>query len=700
MANTQPTYDFLTGTPNPPPAQPLQQSLRYSQARVADADIGNEDLRAQVKTLQYELDSLKQEREVTNLRHGKELREAQVKAESEYKRAQASESNQHVSSRKYEALSKELKEAQDKAINIQQDFEKKLRTTQEENRSLKEDVEDAQTELSTLDRQYKHQLQDIDTKHSTLQKTVNDLRADLENKSTVLLTTQERLSQADSKVGSLESEILRLKAQAGDVDTLAVIKRELSDQVSHIRKLESTNREQNSELKHFRRAHKAVEVVEEEKRVLQNKITLMEGLEQEVREAQLQRQILEDERKSWTSYLQSQSETDSVEFESPEDLARALVRERLGGASLAHDIGVLRSELLEKDGIITAVQEERGRQRVEIEKVKASGGGSDSRTKARLERQKALAVKEVEYLREQLRTFDSEEITYHSENHFDEQKQKRIQDLESLVDQYRNELQTLNDDISLQEDNQTKSNPLKRPRESEDDAQIGELLRKNRKLQDDFSKLEKNYTILQSDHQAAALQLAALQQSAKTRILALRSNPTADAEAIKFSILASLREENRALLAQLESPSHQATTEAVPISTLENARAELKDLEQVVADKEKRMMRLKQIWSLKSLELREAVASLLGYKMDFVANGKFRLTSIFHPGEEGGEANALIFDGETGTMKISGGNDSQFAKEIRPLIKFWVEERGEIPALMAAFTLEAYEKSTRAARIT
>ena len=613
---------------------------------------------------------------------------------------QASESNQHVSSRKYEALSKELKETQDKATNYQLDLERKLRTLQEENRSLKEDVEESQTELSSLARQHKHQLQGIETKHVTLQQTLDGLRADLENKSTVLHTTQEKLSEEESKVGGLESEVLRLKTQTGDADTLAVIKRELSDQVAHIRKLESTNREQNSELKHFRRVYKAVEVVEEEKRALQNKVTLLEDLQKELREARLQRQILEDERQSWTSYLQNQSETGTVEFSSPEDLARALVRERVETASLAHDMGVVKSELLEKEGTIASLEEERSRSRAEIDKLKASGSGIDSRAKARLERQKALAVKEVEYLREQLKTFDSEEITYHSENHFDEQKQKRIQDLESLVDQYRGELQALNDNLSDQDSSQARSNPLKRPREAEDDAQLGELSRKNRKLQDSLSSLEKTHALLQSEHQAISLQLASLQKSSQTRILALRSNPTADAEGIKLSTLTSLREENKALLAQLESPNHHPATKVVPISTLENARIELKELEQVVADKEKRMMRLKQIWSLKSLELREAVASLLGYQMDFVANGKFRLTSIFHPGEEGGEANALIFDGETGTMKISGGNDSLFAKEIRPLIKFWVEERGEIPALMAAYTLEAYEKSTRAARVT
>lgn len=52
------------------------------------ADIGNEDLRAQVKTLQYELESFKQERDLTNLRHEKELRDAQAKAEADFKRAQ------------------------------------------------------------------------------------------------------------------------------------------------------------------------------------------------------------------------------------------------------------------------------------------------------------------------------------------------------------------------------------------------------------------------------------------------------------------------------------------------------------------------------------------------------------------------------------------------------------------------------------
>jgi mitotic spindle assembly checkpoint protein MAD1 len=70
------------------------------------------------------------------------------------------------------------------------------------------------------------------------------------------------------------------------------------------------------------------------------------------------------------------------------------------------------------------------------------------------------------------------------------------------------------------------------------------------------------------------------------------------------------------------------------------------------------------------------------------------------PGSMGnGEENSIIFDGENGTMKISGGPNSLFAMEIKHLIKFWVEERKDIPCFLAAMTLDFYDKTTRAARM-
>ena len=603
-------------------------------------------------------------------------------------------------SHKYDSLKRELKDCQDQAINQQNTLEKRLRTAQEECRAAKEESEEVQTEFEGLSRQHKHQLQEIESKHATSQKTLRDLRDDLANKESTLHTTQERLSQRETETGELESEILRLKAQTGDADTLAVIKRELSEQVSHIRKLESTNREQNAELKHFRRVHKAVEVVEEEKRALENRVSLMGVIEKNLREAQLQRQILEDERRSWTSYLESEGGTGGVEFATPEDVARALVRERVEKASLLQKIGAVQPELLEKDEIIKSLEEERSRVHSEMEKLRSSGGSSnDSRAKTRLERQRALAVKEVDLLREQLRTFDSEEQTYHSENQFDTVKSQRIADLEALVDQHRIELQTLNAELATLED-RTPAAPqsaLKRPREEDaDDQQLGQLSRKNRKLQDSLSSLQSTYALLQTEHAALQSQLASLQQSAKTRILSLRSNPSDDFEATKLSTLSTLRQENKDLLAQLETRNDDSATgtKLVPQSTLESLRLEMQDLEQQVRDKEKRMLRLKEIFGKKSLEFREAVFSLLGWKTDFRPNGKVALS--LNTGDDGaeGEEECIIFDGENGTMKIAGGPDSAFAVKIRPLIRQWVEGRRYIPGLMAGIIMSKVEDGT------
>lgn len=596
-------------------------------------------------------------------------------------------------------MRRELKDSQDQAINQQNSLEKKLRTAQEECRAAKEEAEEVQTVSESVARQNQYQLKEVETKRNTLQQTLSDLRDDLAAKSSALQTTQDRLSHRETERGELESEILRLKAQTGDADTLGVIKRELSEQVSHIRKLESTNREQNAELKQFRRVHKAVEVVEEEKNALKSRLHAMEDVAKQLREAQLQRQILEDEKKSWTSYLEDVGGTGQVEFESPEDMARALVKQRLENASLLQRMGAVQPELVEKDEIIKSLEEERSKINSEMEKLRASGsGGGDSRAKTRLERQRALAVKEVEYLREQLRTFDSEEQTYHSENQFDEQKSKRIADLEVLVDEHRKELQTLNSEFEKLEKSTPAppQTPLKRPREDDpEDHQLGQLSRKNRKLRDTLSSTQSNYAVLQCENTALQTQLTSLQQSAKTRILTLRSNPTANAEAIKQSTLTTLRAENADLLATLDSRS--ASTKLVPWSVLEAKDLEMTELHQTVADKEKRMLRLKQIWGNKSLELREAIFSLLGWKMEFRPNGKFALSLNTGVDEDGGGEQieeALVFDGENGTMKVAGGMESAFAGQVRPLIREWVEGRKYIPGLMASILLSKIDDGT------
>ncbi|KAJ4375107.1 coiled-coil domain-containing protein mad1 [Neocucurbitaria cava] len=701
----QPSFNLFTGDDEAlPPAkrEPLRETfrttLRTSQNAphtVVPSDPVNEDLRAQLNTLRYELETSKQEKEMMKLEHAQELRDASSRADSEFQKAQKAEASNTLTAKRYEALTREMSEAQTRAANERQALEKRLRDSQEKAQSLQEEYDEIKEDLSASQRQNDHRYNTLQAEHKALKDSVEEIQADLQSKVHALQNTQKTLVQKEEEVGQLEAEVLRLKAITGDAETLEFIKRELSDQVAHIKKLETLTREQNNELKQYRKQHKAIEVVEEEKRSLQTKLRMMDDLQRQLGEAELRKQSLEEERDSWTSYLEAEAETHGgVQFETPEDLARAFIQERIERTDLLNKLGEIRPELTIKEANIQALEEEKAKLQADIQNLKVSGSSvapnaNESKARARLERQKALATKEVEFLRAQVKAFDDEEREMQPDT-YDAAKSERIKELEDLVDQYRKEIDALQKEFNSTEKPMAAAAGQKRPLDTDDnDERVGELRRKNRQLQEDLNAIQKKMKLVESEYKAQHSQLKKLKESSRTRVLELKSNPTADAEALKLSTVRTLREANAQLLAQLEN--QQTPPSTVPLATLDAAKDELDELKAQLASSTKKISRLKQIWTAKSLEFREAVASILGWKLDFMPNGRVKVTSMFKPADEEGE-NSIVFDGENGTMKVSGGEQSEFAGEIRDQIVYWVEGRKEIPCFLAALTLEFWEK--------
>ncbi|KAF7455304.1 Spindle assembly checkpoint component MAD1 [Pyrenophora tritici-repentis] len=708
---TKPSFNFLTGEEepeSPPPTvaakrEPLRETFRTAfrasqnaPHTVVPSDPINEDLRAQLNTVRYELETAKQEKEMMKLEHAQELRDAQNRADADFRKAQQVEASSTLTAKKHEALTKELAESQTRAANERQALERRLRESQERAQSLQEEYDEVKEELATSQRQNEHRFNTLQTEHQKLKDSMEEIQTDLQAKVNALQTAQKKLAQKEDEVGQMEAEILRLKAITGDAETLEVIKRELSDQVAHIKKLETLTREQNAELKQYRKQHKSIEVVEEEKRSLQNKLRMMDDVERQLGEAQLRNQVLEEERHSWTSYLEAEAETHGeIMFETPQDLARAFIQERIERTDLLNRLGEIKPELSVKEATIEALEEDKAKLQAEIQQLKTGGGsgvasGADAKVRARLERQKTLLTKEVEFLRAQVKAFDDEEREMQPDT-FDAAKSERIRELEDLADQYRKEIDSLQQEFNSLEKPSGTVAGQKRPLETDqNEERIGELRRKNRQLQDDLSSLQKKMKLVESEYKAQHSQLKKLKESSRTRVLELKSNPTADAEALKLSTVRTLREANAQLLAQLQS-TPSSTTPTVPLATLTAAQTELAELNQKFASTLKKIDRLKQIWTAKSLEFREAVASILGWKLDFMPNGRVKVTSMFKPADEEGE-NSIIFDGENGTMKVSGGEQSVFAGEIRDQIVYWVEGRKEIPCFLSALTLEFWER--------
>jgi mitotic spindle assembly checkpoint protein MAD1/[phosphatase 2A protein]-leucine-carboxy methyltransferase len=706
----QPTFNIFTGEADSPPKtrEPLRETFRatFSSSQkapvhtVLPTDPVNEDLRAQINTLKYELETAKRDNEMLRLEHQQEKRELEERAEAEFRRAQQADALITSMETKHSALQRELSEVQTRSVNERQDIEKRVRTSQEKTQQLQEEADELREDLASLQRQSEHKYHSLQTEHKALQETLDEIQAQLEIKTNTLHAAQRKAMQREAEAGELESEILRLKANSEDSKAVAVLKSELSEQVAHIMKLETAAREQEAELRKYRKQHKAIEVIEEEKRDLQSKVRCMDDLRRELGEAQLRKQALEDEKSSWTAYLDNEAGED-VQFETPEDLARAFIRERLEKTDLLDQLGQVKPELLVKDANIQTLEDEKARLQSELQQLRiAKSAGPDSneaKARARLERQKTLATKEVEFLRAQVKAYDDEEREMQPEI-YDATRAARVQQLEDLIDEYRKENDTLQKELNAAEKPAvTVAAGQKRSLDSEDaDERIGELRRKNRQLQDEINESHKRIKVLETEYRAQNSQLKKLKEASRTRILELKSNPTADAEALKLSTVRTLREANAELLARLEGAQPSLTS--VPLATLTAAQDELAELSFTVAEREKRIKRLKQIWTAKSLEFREAVASILGWKLDFMPNGRVRVTNMFYPGDEETGENSIVFDGENGTMKVSGGEQSAFANEIRDLITFWVEQKKDIPCFLAAMTLEFQERNTRVAR--
>jgi hypothetical protein len=106
-------------------------------------------------------------------------------------------------------------------------------------------------------------------------------------------------------------------------------------------------------------------------------------------------------------------------------------------------------------------------------------------------------------------------------------------------------------------------------------------------------KSRQSETLLQKEVASLKSQLESLEKVVKlssTRVLELKDNPTSRHQAIQKIHLDQLKNENVALLQRIQGKGI-----GVPKETIERMKGELDRMESLVAQKEKRMMRLKEV---------------------------------------------------------------------------------------------------------
>lgn len=645
------------------------------------------------------------------LQHEKELREAQARSDADYRKYQEAEGERLKLVRQLEAAQQEARDAREKKASSSSAIDRRARELQTECETLREEKEELESKLSDAERELRRvQVEEVEGARSRLERTMRETTAELDELKGRFESVNVKMQEKTQYAEDMEKKVLELNNRSGGGEELEVLKREFGEQMENVRRLENIERDQRSRIRKLEDERRSVTVVLEEKKSLEVQIQALKEAERRAGELELQKAILEDEKRTWTSLLEKEGEEEQREFDSPEAVVRALVNERIEHALVLDRLGSAENEVVGKDDAIRALESERNVLMEELHQAQeqaqqAAPTEPEYKIVKRLERQLQLAKKEIDYLRAQLETFNAEETTMLENQTFDTQRAEQIQRLETLVSEYKSEIESLNGRMSsMEKEPQPPPTPQAgQKRKAEDDQsseQLAQILKKNKNMQVALQKVTQQSQMLAKDLQATKSQLKALRVSAQTRVLELRDNPTAQHEAVKMETLRTLKKENADLMAQLrgdeEAMSH---IRVVPVSTIDAAKLDLQAKDTIIADRDKRMRRQREIWTDKAAEFRDVISSVLGYKVTFLPNGKVKVRSMYYnptdsqqdmPEED--REDYIEFDGDKGTMKIGGGRDGAFGQDVSEAINYWVGEKKEIPCFLAAMTLEFYEK--------
>ncbi|KAK8847559.1 hypothetical protein IAR55_005418 [Kwoniella newhampshirensis] len=281
----------------------------------------------------------------------------------------------------------------------------------------------------------------------------------------------------------------------------------------------------------------------------------------------------------------------------------------------------------------------------------------------------------------------------------------KVQELESLVDFYKSELDKIARDSREIEEKIAKGMGLVKSSDLETaHQQMSQLEHNIASLESTISELTSANTRLDAEVNDLMRRVASGEYNPATgRCLELRSNPANKIMAVRKQELDDLKAENDELLERMreldelvsaggagnEGQGETGGKSLVPRISFDRLKKEKEEMEQAHA---KRLLRLKEIFGNKSKEFLEAVYSLLGWRIKFDESGSdIRLTSMYAPkGKSGLTLKFASQEGHFGTMQMTG----MMARGLEESRHFWISERQSVPGFLAQVTTEMFEKTT------
>ncbi|CAM9010243.1 unnamed protein product [Wickerhamomyces anomalus] len=628
-----------------------------------------DELKSQINSLNYLISDLKNQVELGKIESEQKINELTKELSQQHLK------NDNISSDQV-FLYNQNKELQSKLTHVNENFTEEREKYENEIRTLKTDLFNYKKQYDEVQSESKYKLSQVEQEQHNNQaqiQNLNQLNTELSNeldaKNDLINKLKLKFNEQNTTIEKLNSDLMSIPSR-DEIASVETIKKQLSEQISYIQELEMKNLTQAEQIKKLTLNKQNVEILKEEKASLTKKLGKIDELNDTINDLNLQVLNLQQENSKWKVYL---NEDDDVKIEEFVKNFKLIKDENI---LLKGNFNKVDTELKSFKNTYNELFITHETLNKNFQALTKSYSNLE-KLNNEIEQQKDLAFEESNFLREQLKNLD-QELSLNEDD-----KNKYIQNLEGLVDEYKNKINELTKQIPKD----SSSNKRQRTEDDENDEDTTRNFQKSvSRLEDENFQLNNKFSKLLNENSVLLKKIESFQdiKEKKIRILQLRNNPYSNDQFIKKELLDTLTKENNDLL------NKTPLGETIPKSIYDRSQLENQALERKIHDLNKRIQRLREIFSAKSLEFIDAVYSLIGFKLEFLPSNKIKLISKYVKNDK----NCLLIDPVKQTFKISKDNDEddEFFQTCDTLIDFWIKEKNDIPSFLAALNLELFEK--------
>ncbi|TFY54359.1 hypothetical protein EVG20_g9734 [Dentipellis fragilis] len=465
------------------------------------------------------------------------------------------------------------------------------------------DLEDAHADLT---RSSKRTIDAQRSQVAVLERQLSILEAELSETKNIADERSRTIEEIQGQMEDLSEAQANVSRQSMEEENWSVLREELHRQAHYLRSVEATNVKLTSEVMHLRDRQTSVEVLREEKRGLEQKVKGVDELREQVVRLEAEVQAARREREEWAS----RAIQPSVPSQTPVSVTQSLSELRLIHAQLLEEHGVNLALLRRREAELADANDRNNEAAETIAELQHEGKRQKEKAR-RLEQAVALAEREAGFLKALNASYASEDAANGTGN-VDQAKEQQIKDLEALLEDYKLTTSALESEVeALSARPSAPQGPqyhdlkehLEKEQQAVRDAQkaLEESEKASTEQLDRIEELEQELFELKGEVGAGR------HIPPGVRILSLKDNPAQQWADLRQEVMDRLKGENEALLRRLKeleasgagtasaAASNKPSEELVPRESWESVQKEKADLEEVVKQKEKRLLRLQQV---------------------------------------------------------------------------------------------------------